>query len=157
MKYQNVRLYISAPRLNKYLSATGSKTKAVRLYKVNLKISQAFHPLLGVVEVVLRNRINTILSAHFSDPDWIINQRTGFMNDPALHFVYKKTGQMRTNNYLKKEVEKAQRRLNKSGAVITSGKIIAEQTLGFWTNLFEVHHYKCQSRVELFAVLHNSP
>ena len=142
MKYSDVRLYISAPRINKYLNATGSKTKAVRLYKSNLRISSAFHPILGITEVVLRNRIDTILAAHFSDPDWIINQKTGFMSDPSLRYVYKKTGQVKTNNYLKKEIEKAQRRLTKTGATITSGKIIAEQTLGFWTNLFEVHHYK---------------
>ncbi len=145
MKFSDVRLYTSAPRINKYLNATGSKTKAVRLYKANLKIAQAFHPLLGIVEVAIRNRINTLLSAHFSDPDWIINQKSGFMSDASLRYTYKKTGQTKTNNYLKKEIEKAQRRLTKSGATITSGKIIAEQTLGFWTNLFEVHHYKLLS------------
>lgn len=90
MKFSDVRLYISAPRINKYLIATGSKTKAVKLYKANLKISQAFHPILGVMEVVLRNRLNTLISAHFSDPDWIINQKTGFMSDPSLRYTYKK-------------------------------------------------------------------
>jgi hypothetical protein len=43
---------------------------------------------------------------------------------------------------LKKEINKAEKRLSKAGLPPTSGKIIAEQTLGFWTALFEVHHYR---------------
>ncbi len=93
MKYQKVRLYLSSQRIDRYLIATGNrKTRAVRLYKANLKIAQSFHPLLGALEVTLRNRINTILSAHFSDPDWIINQKTGFMAAPSLTHIDRRTG-----------------------------------------------------------------
>ena len=134
MKFRDFRQYFSASRVNRYLAATGNSTvRTVKLYKTNLKISQAFHPLLGVLEVVLRNRLNDILSAHFTDPDWIINQKTGFMSNYSLQ---------RTNYFLKREITKAENRLRKSRTVITSGKIIAEQTLGFWTDLFEVHHYR---------------
>lgn len=143
MKFRDFRQYFSAARVNRYLLATGNSTsKAVKLYKANLKTSQAFHPLLGVFEVVLRNRINDILTSHFTDPDWIINQKTGFMSDPSLRFTYKRTGQQKTNDFLKREINKAEKRLLKTGTPITNGKIIAEQTLGFWTDLFEVHHYR---------------
>ena len=58
MKFRDFRQYFSASRINRYLLSTGNSTsRAVRLYKANLKISQAFHPLLGVFEVILRNRI----------------------------------------------------------------------------------------------------
>lgn len=107
MKFRDFRQYFSSARVSRYLAAAGnSTTRATKLYKANLKVTQAFHPLLGIVEVVVRNRINDILTAHFTDP------------------------------------EKAEKRLRKNGAAITSGKIIAEQTLGFWTDLFEVHHYR---------------
>lgn len=143
MKFRDFRQYFSASRVNRYLLATGnSTTKAVRLYKANLKTAQAFHPLLGVLEVVLRNRLNDVLSSHFTDPDWIINQKTGFMSHPSLRFTHKRTGLPKTNDYLKSEVNKAERRLLKTRTPITSGKIIAEQTFGFWTDLFEVHHYR---------------
>lgn len=143
MKFKDFKQYFSESRVNRYLIATGnSSSKAVRLYKANLKISQAFHPLLGVFEVVMRNRINDILVSHFTDPDWIINQKTGFMSDPSLRFTYKRTGHIKTNVFLKSEINKAEKRLQKAGMPITSGKIIAEQTLGFWTDLFEVHHYR---------------
>jgi len=143
MKFKAFRQYFSASRISRYLAATGNSTgRTIKLYKANLKVSQAFHPLLGVFEVVLRNRINDILTAQFTDPDWIINQKTGFMSDPSLRYTHKRTGQVKTNEFLKNEITKAERRLRKTGAPITSGKIIAEQTLGFWTDLFEVHHYK---------------
>lgn len=143
MKFRDFRQYFSASRVNRYLVATGnSKTRAVRLYKANLKTAQAFHPLLGVLEVVLRNKINDILSSHFTDADWIINQKTGFMSDHSLRFRHKRTGLRKINDYLKSEIEKAEKRLRKSSTPVTSGKIIAEQSFGFWTELFEVHHYR---------------
>lgn len=143
MKFNDFRQYFSAARVNRYLlAADNNKSRAVKLYKANLKTSQAFHPLLGIFEVVLRNRLNDILAAHFADPDWIINQKTGFMSDPSLRFIYKRTGKQKTNDYLKREINKAEKRLQKTRTTITSGKIIAEQTLGFWTDLFEVHHYR---------------
>jgi hypothetical protein len=143
MKFKDFKQYFSDARVNRYLVATGnSKSGAVKLYKSQLKVSQAFHPLLGVLEVDLRNRLNDTLASYFADPNWIINQKTGFMVDHSLTFIYKKTGRQKTNNFLLKEIENAERRLRKSGTLITSGKIIAEQTLGFWTDLFEVHHYR---------------
>jgi hypothetical protein len=143
MKFKDFKNYFSSARVNRYLLATGnSKSKAIKLYKANLKTAQAFHPLLGVFEVILRNRLNDILASHFSDPNWIMNQKTGFMSDPSLRFTYKRTGQLKTNDFLKREINKAEKRLQKTNTPITSGKIIAEQTLGFWTDLFEVHHYR---------------
>lgn len=143
MRFQKVRLYLSSSRIDRYQIATGnSSTKSVRLYKANLKISQSFHPILGILEVILRNRINTILSGYFVDPDWIINQKTGFMVDPSLTYRDFRTGRMVTNDYLRTSVEKSERRFRRIRIPITSGKIIADQTLGFWTNLFELSHYR---------------
>jgi hypothetical protein len=143
MKFSNFMLYFSSSRINRYLVATGnSKNRTVKLYKANLKVSQAFHPLLGILEVVLRNRINDIMTAHFNDSDWIINQKTGFMSDPSLKYIQKRKKKLIVNKFLKEEIEKAEKRIKKTGRAITSGKIIAEQTFGFWTDLFEIHHYK---------------
>jgi len=143
MRFKDFRQYFSNARIDRYLAATGNSTnRTVRLYKVNLKISQAFHPLLGVLEVVLRNRLNDVLTAHFADPDWIVNQKNGFMNHSSLTFTYKRTGLQKTNDFLRRAVIKAEQRLRKTGTPVTSGKIIAEQPLGFWTDLFEVHHYR---------------
>lgn len=143
MQFSKSELYISTHRINRYFVATGkNKVKTIKLYKANLKIAQAFHPILGVLEVTLRNCINTILISHFADFDWIINQKRGFMVDSSLTHIDRRTGRKVTNNFLKFSVEKSENRFNRLRIPITSGKIIADQTLGFWTDLFEVHHYR---------------
>ena len=92
--------------------------------------------------MVLRNGINDQLTSYFADPNWIINQKTGFMVDPLLTYTNKKTGKVETNKFILNSVKGAERKLIKRGIGITSGRIISEQTFGFWTDLFENHHYK---------------
>ena len=143
MNYKTYEKYFSALRMNRYLLASSLiEKKATQLYASNIQVSQSFHPLIGILEVVIRNCINEILSTHFLDNDWIINQKNGFMIDPSLTFRHKKTNQIITNDFLFREVIKAEKNVLKKGFVVTSGKIIAEQTMGFWTDLFEVHNYK---------------
>lgn len=143
MKFKDFRQHFSSARISRYLVATGNRQqRANKLYKANLKVSAAFHPILGVLEVVLRNRLNDILTSHFTDPDWITNQKTGFMIDASLRYTHKRTGQIRTNNFLLSEVVKSEKRIRKRGLAVTSSKIISEQNFGFWTDLFEVHHYR---------------
>ncbi len=143
MEFSVFEEYFSASRVERYRVAVGdSKVNTVRLYKANLKVSQAFHHLLGVLEVIIRNRLNDLFIEYFDDKDWIINQKSGFMNDPSLRFKDKRTGEIKINDFIKREVEKAEIRILKTNSKITSGKIIAEQSLGFWTDFFEVHNYK---------------
>lgn len=156
MKFRDFKRFFSEARVNRYLIATSnSNSKAVKLYKANLKVSQAFHPLLGVFEVVLRNRLNDILTSHFMDSNWIINQKSGFMSDPTLKYIFKRTNTQKTNDFLKREIIKAEKRLQNTNAPVTSGKIIAEQTFGFWTELFEAHHYRLLKGkpIQVFCVL----
>jgi len=44
--------------------------------------------------------------------------------------------------YLRSSVETAERKIKKSGRGVTTSRIISEQTFGFWTSLFDNHHYK---------------
>lgn len=143
MDFIKVTSFLSAPRIGRYLAATGSdQARADLLYRTNLEIAQAFHPLLGVLEVILRNQINTVLSSHFNDSNWIINQKTGFMADPSLKHRDYRTGKFIVNDFLKHSVEKSEMRFGRLRVPVTSGKIISDQSLGFWTDFFEVHHYK---------------
>ena len=78
------------------------------------------------------------------------------MSDPSLRYTHKRTGQHKTNDFLKNEINKAEKRLQKTRTPISSGKIIAEQTLGFWTDLFEVHHYRLL-RGKPIQIFHSLP
>ncbi|HEY4652437.1 MAG TPA: hypothetical protein VIG72_13530 [Pontibacter sp.] len=143
MDFDQVAPHLSFPRLSKYLHISkGNKQIAIQLYKQNIRVSKAFLPLLSTLEVVLRNGINEALSAHFSDPDWIINQKTGFMIDSTLKYFDKRKRVFVQNEFLLLEVVRAEKRLRKSRTPVSTSKIIAEQTFGFWTDLFELQHYK---------------
>jgi len=125
--------YFSRTRYNRYLNASGNNNdRAKKLYNANIRLAQAFHPILSQFEVVLRNSLNIILSTHFTDPDWIINQKTGFMRDNSL----------RSSHYfLKTCVQKTENKLARRAIPITAGKIVSDQTFGFWLSFFLSHHY----------------
>jgi len=134
MEYRELEYYLSSQRLNRFLVAVGnSKDRAKKLYRVNLRVSQAFYPILNLFEIFLRNSINYQVSSHFTNPNWIITEKNGFMNDRSLttsHF------------FLKNSISKAERTIRRKGGAITAGKVIAEQSFGFWTSLFDTHHYR---------------
>jgi hypothetical protein len=120
--------------LNRYLRATGnSKSKAQKLYRINLRTAQAFYPVLNLFEIVLRNIINYQVSGHFANPNWIITEKNGFMEDSSLR---------RSRFFLKNSVQKGERTIRRMGGTVTAGKVIAEQSLSFWTSLFDPHHYR---------------
>jgi hypothetical protein len=130
MQYSKLEQFTSKPRLDRFLiSCANSRVRALDLYDANLRVSQAFYPIMNLFETFLRNCINDKLSIHFGDTAWIINQKTGFMSDASLKPEFR----------IKALVLKAER--NTRGT-ITPGKIIAEQTFGFWTSLFEPRHYR---------------
>lgn len=64
------------------------------------------------------------------------------MMDPSLQFIYKRTGQKIVNRFLFNAVKNTEDKLIRKGLPITSGRMVAEQSFGFWTELFENHHYK---------------
>lgn len=134
MDYAKLEYFVSQPRLDRFLSAcNNSKTKAQKLYRINLQVSQAFYPILNLFEIFLRNSINDHVSRHFDNPNWILHEKTGFMNDLSLSS---------SKYFLKNCVQNAEKNITRKHGIVSAGKVIAEQTLGFWTSLFETHHYR---------------
>lgn len=126
--------YLSRPRYNRYLMATGNDiNRGKRLYNANIRLAQAFHPAITQFEVILRNSLNLQLGSYFVDNDWIINQKNRFMRDPSL----------RSSRYfIRNSVLRSENKLRRRGVPITSGKIVSDQTFGFWVSLFLSHHYR---------------
>ncbi len=150
MDYQKYETHCSIPRLRRYYDATNGDTqKAIQLYNLNMKLSQAFFLPLTVFEVTLRNRINHVLSNYFGDSDWIINQKTGFMSDPSLTKTNRQTGLPRTDDFLKLQVFKAEEDLRKKSFPVISGKVIAEQHLAFWVAFFNPDYFRISSSLKL--------
>ncbi len=133
MEFQKLESFLLKARLEPFLKATRNDPKrAVKLYRVNLRVSQAFYPVLNLFEIFLRNSLDDSLSKYFQNPNWIIFEINGFMSDSSL---------AKSGFILKKNVQKSYRFLQRQKTDITAGKLIAEQSLGFWTKLFDTHHY----------------
>ena len=74
MTEQKLKYLLSSPRFDVYLAKTSNDfNKAYRLYKVNIELSEAFYPILSVLEVALRNVVNERLKVHFNDLYWFKN------------------------------------------------------------------------------------
>jgi hypothetical protein len=142
-EYEIFEKYLSAPRIERYLiAAKSNKQSCINLYKSNLSISKAFHPVLGLFEVILRNKISHVLSRHFNDEDWIINQQSGFMIDGSLDYINDRGFKIETNRFIFNSVKTAEQKLLKRSIPINSNRLIAEQSMSFWTELFEKKYYK---------------
>lgn len=149
MDYNKLELFVSQPRLNRFLAACGnSKRKAQQLYRINLRVAQAFYPVLNLFEVFLRNSINNQVTAHFANPNWIVTEKHGFMSDSSL---------ARGNYFLRGCVDSAERKIRRNRGTVTYGKVIAEQTFGFWTSLFDPHHYSLIGGSVIHAFPHKFP
>jgi len=139
LDYNNIQKYISSSRLQGYeWVCNGNNRKTLKLYQTNLRLSQAFYPLLSLCEVILRNALNEELTNYFKDTEWLKNQLNGFMNHSSLTFIDKRTGQQKANLFLQKSVNNTIRDLGKNA---TQCKIIADLNFGFWTALFDKTHY----------------
>lgn len=139
--YSVITKFISAARLHKYESVSNSNKQALKLYHANLRLSQAFYPLLSLLEVMIRNAIDVEFTRYFNDNNWLQNQRRGFMIDPNLTYTHWNTGRIITNSFLKDEVNKAIKNIRKSRVIVTNSKIIADLKFGFWIALFDSTHY----------------
>ena len=133
MKYHTLEKYASVQRMNRFLAATGSKSGAMSLYRANLLVSQAFYPVLNLMEIFLRNSLYACVEKYFSNPDWIITGKNGFMNDTTL---------AKSGYYLKNSVINAENKMQKKGIIASAEKILSEQSFSFWVSLFESCHYK---------------
>lgn len=143
MNFQKFESLISQPRISRYLAAASNdQQKAQDLYLANLKIAQAFHPLLGLTEIILRNRIDVVFTSYFNNSNWIISEVNGFMSHASLTKYDRNTHSQVSDQWLKQEVIKAQRKIRSSNTLVTYGKVIAEQHFGFWTELFEIKYYR---------------
>ena len=122
-----VERIISQERLEPYLKRHNNDlTKALYHYKCNILFSQAFYPILAVLEVGLRNSIDYQMTLKFNDERWYDNHEYIKI---ASRFHIDRISQARTNIMSEKKE-------------ITSGRIISELAFGFWTSMFDVKFEK---------------
>lgn len=116
MQIKKISEIFSEERLLPYLKRfPNDSLKAIELYKVNIKLSEACYVSLSVLEVALRNAIHNSFSKHFKTDYWL-----------KTHL----------DSSLTKQVLEAENKILSSRKQVTSGRLISELTFGFWTTLF---------------------
>ncbi len=99
------------------------ESRAVKHYQSNIKLTEAFYTSLSVLEVALRNALSRELKTMTGRDDWYAI----FANTPGL-----------TN--LNKYITQATKQIAGRHEQITTSKIIAELTLGFWVSLLNAEY-----------------
>jgi hypothetical protein len=123
--YKKIEKLVSKPRIDRfYIAAGGSHSRAVKIYKLNLKLAAAFHPLLSQFEVILRNKLDDSISHFFNDPDWITK--------PELKLSKRQNEQ----------IAQTLKKLSIKEGTVSKGKVIASQTFGFWTEMLGKDSFK---------------
>lgn len=119
-KLKNFISIFSENRLNAYkLLPNDDYSVLLERYSYNIKISQAFYPILSILEISLRNKINEAIEQTLK-PDWLLEE-------------------INCQNILKDKEYKilmtAKNKLCRSNKSITKGHLIAELSFGFWIHL----------------------
>ena len=145
MKYSEFESIISPERLRKYIVACGGNTtKAMTLYRYNLRLSQEMFVVVSCFEVALRNRIDAIMKAHWGD-DWL---RDLILPGGAL-CCDKRCEKTR------KIIEDAYNRLMKKN-IYSHSKLLSEMEFGVWKYMFDNVQYRHLGRI-LLKVFPNKP
>ena len=117
---ENLIALFSDNRLKSYKFDNDDNTIALERYLYNIEISKALYPLLSILEISLRNRVNKAIETVIQS-DWILKelQQQNILLD----------------NEHKKLLEAKKKLINKGHENISKDDLIAELSLGFWIHL----------------------
>ena len=122
MERKAIEKIFSQERLEPYINHhSGDFDKAVGHYKANIEISEAFYPLLSVLEIGLRNNIDNQLKRRFGEVNW-------FDNSEFIKII---------SRFQIDKISEARSTILREKKTITSGRIISELSFGFWTSLLD--------------------
>jgi len=126
MDKQQIELHFSVQRFKRYLNASNNfDEKAALMFNANLKLSQALYIPLSILEVTLRNKINTELQNKYQREDWFDE----WYKNKTLFNLWN-------------EINKSVSHLHKERKPINTDRIIASLMFGFWTSLFNQEYEK---------------
>jgi hypothetical protein len=141
--YDNLCIIFSKSRLSTYLSATNEdKIEALKLYTLNMSLSESLYSFLCVFEIALRNRISNVLVKEFGD-NWFEEKAGKWLNGKAATEWHDKNGNTQRARLLK-QIDKAKEEINKQNKkinnpqyhkLLTSDTLTPELNFGFWTEI----------------------
>ncbi len=127
MRYNEFAQIISPQRMNRYRTACGGDSKkAMRLYRLNLRLSQEMFTVISCFEIALRNAID-VHYVNALGPNWLQDAIA-----PAGRFTNQR------NRASADIIRKAKASLRHG---VTHNKLVAELTFGFWRFLYAQPQY----------------
>lgn len=127
MIYNDFEIALSKPRIGRFLlAANGDQEKTLRLYKLNIQLSQVLFGLLSIFEVTLRNHIDQHYRIRFNDTEWLKKQcgQGGMFSHP----LFAKYG-FESRTKVLTIFAQLDKRYNHD-------RLVAELSFGFWTYMF---------------------
>lgn len=119
---ENFIKIVSKDRLDSYkLLESDSYELLLARYIFNIKISEAFYPILSALEIALRNNIYNAV-CNIKGKNWLMNE----INSQSILSINERNLLIESYNKLSKK---------HYGKTITESGLIAELTFGFWVNL----------------------
>ncbi|MDR2894183.1 MAG: Abi family protein [Alistipes sp.] len=117
----SLKKIFSEERMQRYFDAhEGDCRKAALHYQCNMELAESFYPSIAVFEVALRNAINRELTVSTGRNDWYDSPLFG---EPAMRKLH---------NY----INQAKKHIDDRKELLSSDRVVAELTLGFWVTLF---------------------
>jgi hypothetical protein len=114
--------FVSADRFARYLSwAGGDPTRAVELYSLNSRVSEALYIPLQALEIALRNRIHQVASGMLT-----VTPDVFWFDRPEFQLGARQADQ----------VAKAKRDLVEANKPVAPSRVVASLTFGYWTAFF---------------------
>ena len=120
--FQKIEGILHTERLNAYRQDGVDHPITLARYLLNMALSEALYPALQFAEIALRNAVHRELSARCGTDAWY---------DSPL---------ARLTPWQQDKVTEAKDALSKRRKPLTSGRIVAELTFGFWTGFFNHCH-----------------
>ena len=136
--YIKLKDYLSEDRLRSYLDFTNNDIeRAIKLYELNIKISNSFNYPLEILEVILRNSINSILIKYYGnkwyEEDFLLNKHKEAIKD-VIDLLKQNKKDINLNN------------------------IISNVSFGFWVDFFHLKYVNILSdKLKMISNINTSP
>jgi hypothetical protein len=149
--------FLSQERLEYFRQLTRSHRDAIDVHQIAMQLSSALMPVVGIIEIALRNAVSAELQRCFATPDWLMNPPPPFAwkGDEKAKTIQ---GQMSAKRAAYAKLSNSQKnaldaiafpggvpanishehhaRCRQQAIVVTDGQVLAQLTLFFWKRLF---------------------
>lgn len=130
--YAQLQNALAPERIEAY-GTPGDEPKVIfARYLLNMSLCESLYSPLQFAEIALRNSIHRQLSNHFQTSEWYRAHN---------HFT----------PWQKRAIQESVESLKKRAKPVTSGRIVAELTFGFWTGFFNKSQAKSSISQKLLA------